>query len=130
VGEMREVDSRVLPLAHLADRPESLDQFRSQASVFCAVPASHLRTKHDPCRNLPNRSWVPGAPNLHAPSRPLTLFENAGRGTVLTLRLGEKQKNHRRAARPPGESRCVGSWGCRPKPRKFYNAFDISLLVR
>ena len=47
VGEVRQVDFRVLPLAFLADRSETLDQFRSQASVFCAVPASHLRTKHD-----------------------------------------------------------------------------------
>ena len=47
VGEVRQVDFRVFPFAVLADRPETLDQFRSQASVFCAVPASHLRTKHD-----------------------------------------------------------------------------------
>jgi hypothetical protein len=42
----------------LADRPETLDQFQPQASVFCAVPASNLRPQHDPCRNLQSRSWV------------------------------------------------------------------------
>ena len=58
VSEVRQVDFRVFPFAVLADRPETLDQFRSQASVLCAVPASHLRTKHDLYHSLPIRSYA------------------------------------------------------------------------
>ena len=58
VGEVREVDSRVLPFALLADRTEQGDQIRPQASVLCAVPASNLRPKHDPYRNLQSRSYA------------------------------------------------------------------------
>ena len=57
VGEVREVDSGVLSFALLADRTESGDQFRAQASVRCAVPASNLRPQHDLYRNLRSRSY-------------------------------------------------------------------------
>ena len=58
VGEVREVDHPgVLPLAFLADRTESGDQFRRrQSSVIGAVPSSPLRPKQDPSRNLQIRS--------------------------------------------------------------------------
>jgi hypothetical protein len=35
-------------------------------------------------------------------------------GAAISIRLPAARKN----------------WGCKPKPRKFYNAFNISLLIR